>query len=137
MVSYPSYDPNIFSRTISNKEWDAINSDISRPIFNRATQGNYAPGSTFKLLVAMSALENKAVTPDETIYASGIYPYGYNPKCWIYTSVGAIHGYITVSTAIKVSCNCYFYEVGRRLGIEHIVEYCKRFGLRFKNWYRT
>lgn len=129
MVSYPSYDPNIFSRVLSSKEWATINSDISRPIFNRATQGTYAPGSTFKLLVAMSALENKCITSDETIYASGVYPYGYRPVCWIYSSVGAIHGYINVSTAIKVSCNCFFYEVGRRLGMEHIIEYCKRFGL--------
>lgn len=129
LVSNPSYDPNIFSRTISNKEWAAINSDTSRPIFNRVTQGAYAPGSTFKMLVAMSALENKSITPAELIKDTGVYQYGHKPACWIYNKTGGNHGYINVSTAIKVSCNCYFYEVGRRLGIEKIIEYCKLLGL--------
>ena len=129
LVSYPSYDPNIFSGVITNKEWNLLNNDKERPIFNRATQGSYAPGSTFKMLVAMAGLESKNITSDELIEDTGVYQYGHRPVCWIYTQNRKTHGYINVSTAIKVSCNCYFYEVGRRMGIDKVIEFCKLFGL--------
>lgn len=132
LVSYPSYDPNLFISGISYSDWEKINNDANIPMFNRATQGTYPPGSTFKMLSAIAGLETGKITSDELIQDTGVYPYSYNPVCWIYTDYRRTHGYINVSDAIKVSCNCYFYEVGRRVGIKTLVEYALKFGLNSK-----
>ena len=132
LVSYPSYDPNLFISGISYSGWEKINNDPNIPMFNRATQGTYSPGSTFKMLSAIAGLETGKITSSELIQDTGVYPYSYNPVCWIYTDYHRTHGYITVSDAIKVSCNCYFYEVGRRVGIKTLVEYAMKFGLNSK-----
>lgn len=132
LVSYPSYDPNLFISGISYSDWEKINNDPNIPMFNRATQGTYSPGSTFKMLSAIAGLETGKITSSELIQDTGVYPYSYNPVCWIYTDYHRTHGYITVSDAIKVSCNCYFYEVGRRVGIKTLVEYAMKFGLNSK-----
>lgn len=132
LVSYPSYDPNLFISGISYSDWEKINNDANIPMFNRATQGTYPPGSTFKMLSAIAGLETGKITSDEFIQDTGVYPYSYNPVCWIYTDYRRTHGYINVSDAIKVSCNCYFYEVGRRVGIKTLVEYALKFGLNSK-----
>lgn len=129
MASYPAFDPNEFVGGISYSKWKQINNDSTKPMFNRAISGTYSPGSTYKMLVGIAGLELGKVTPDEKIQDTGIYQYGHKPKCWVYTSYRRTHGYINVSEAIKVSCNCYFYEVGRRIGIEEIVKYSKAFGL--------
>ncbi len=129
MASYPTYNINSFADGISSAEWKAINEDIQNPMFNRAISGTYSPGSTYKMLVGLSGLESNGITVDEMYTDPGIYPYSYNPKCWIYTSHNITHGSINLAGAIKGSCNCFFYEVGRRIGIEEIVKWAKNFGL--------
>lgn len=132
LVSYPSYDPNLFISGISYSDWKNINEDPNIPMFNRATQGTYSPGSTFKMISAIAGLETGKITATELIEDTGVYPYSYNPVCWIYTDYHRTHGLVNVADAIKVSCNCYFYEVGRRVGIKTLVEYAMMFGLNKK-----
>lgn len=129
MVNYPSYDNNLFVGGISNSDWEKISENALNPMYNRAISGLYSPGSTYKMLVGLAGLMSGGITVDEMYYDPGVYPYGYHPKCWIYSYYGITHGYINVSGAIKGSCNCFFYEVGRRIGISKIVEYAKEFGL--------
>lgn len=129
MASYPTFDPNEFVGGIEYSRWKEINNNTTKPMFNRAISGTYSPGSTYKMLVGIAGLELEKITTDEKIQDTGIYKYGHNPKCWVYTSYKRTHGYINISEAIKVSCNCYFYEVGRRIGIDEIVKYSKLFGL--------
>ncbi len=98
-------------------------------LVNRAIQSAYAPGSTFKMVSAIAGLESGAINSTETIYDTGIYPHGYNPRCWIYSSYGRGHGALNVSGAIKNSCNYFFYEVITRMGIENLEKYATYFGL--------
>jgi penicillin-binding protein 2 len=129
MVSYPSFDINSFVDGINYKDWNALNSSVLRPMFNRSISGLYSPGSTYKMLVGLAGLASGKITPTEKINDPGIYPFGHKPKCWIYEMYGQTHGFVNISEAIKVSCNCFFYEVGRRIGISEIVSYAKLFGL--------
>lgn len=129
MVSYPSFDLNSFVDGINYKDWNALNNSVLRPMFNRSISGLYSPGSTYKMLVGLAGLADGKITTTEKINDPGIYPYGHNPKCWIYEMYGLTHGFVNLSEAIKVSCNCFFYEVGRRIGISEIVSYAKLFGL--------
>ncbi len=129
MASYPNYNINSFVNGISSEEWNNLISDTQKPMFNRAIAGTYSPGSTYKMLVGIAGLESGGITVDEYINDPGMYPYAYNPKCWIYSSYNTTHGDLKLAEAIKVSCNCYFYEVGRRIGINNIVEWAKNFGL--------
>ena len=129
MVSYPSYDINNFVDGISHKEWNEVNNSALTPMLNRSISGIYSPGSTYKMLVGLAGLGTGKITVEEKINDPGIYPYGHNPKCWIYEMYHRTHGSINLSEAIKVSCNSYFYEVGRRIGIDEIVIYAKKFGL--------
>ena len=129
MASYPTYNINSFVDGISTQEWNALIEDDQNPMFNRAVSGTYSPGSTYKMLVGMAGLASGGITVDELYTDPGIYPYSYNPKCWIYTAHNTTHGTINLTGAIKGSCNCYFYEVGRRIGISQIVEWAKNFGL--------
>lgn len=127
LASYPTYD---LSRW--DEMYDTWNKDtVGRPMFNRATDGTYAPGSTFKLCSAVAALESGIVTPSTTIVDRGIYTYYTfpQPKCWIYNSYGGTHGAVNVSQAITVSCNYFFYEVGRLMGIKTLDSYATQFGL--------
>lgn len=105
-----------------------IHGDTSS-LVNRAIQSAYAPGSIFKMVSAIAGLETGAVTITETIYDTGVYPGGYNPKCWYYTRYGRGHGSLNVSGAIKNSCNYYFYELITRMGIEDLEKYATYFGL--------
>ncbi len=98
-------------------------------MYNRAISGLYSPGSTYKMSVALSGLKKGTITETELIQDTGRYAYGHKPKCWIFEKYGLTHGYINVSTAIQVSCNCFFYEVGRRTGISDIVQMSKMLGL--------
>ena len=125
-ATYPTYDPATF-----NKEYNNLVANPANPIWNRAISGGYAPGSTFKPLVAIAALETGSVTLDEEIECTGIYTYyeDYQPKCWIWSDSKKTHGKLDVTHAIEFSCNCYFYEAGRRTGIEAINKYAKMFGL--------
>lgn len=126
IASYPSYDPETYT-----EKYNDLLKDETKPLFNRALSGAYTPGSTFKPLVAVAALEEGIVTPTSTITCEGVYKYyapSYQPTCLIWKS-GGTHGPLTVSEAIGVSCNCFFYEAGRRLGIANIEKYAKAFGL--------
>lgn len=129
MANYPNYDTNLFVGGIKASDWKRISEDALNPMYNRAISGTYSPGSTYKMLVAFAGLETGGITVDEKYYDPGVYPYGHRPVCWLYSSRRTTHGYVNVSGAIKGSCNCYFYEVGRRIGIAKLVEYSKLFGL--------
>lgn len=129
MASYPVYNINNFANGITTKQWQELINDAQNPLFNRAISGTYSPGSTYKMLVGLAGLQAGGITVDEYYTDPGVYPYAYNPKCWIYTAHGITHGSINLAGAIKGSCNCYFYEVGRRIGIDEIVKWAKNFGL--------
>lgn len=129
MVSYPSFEPNEFVGGVSYEYWNKLINNKLKPMTNRVISGTYAPGSTYKMMMGVAGLEEKAITLDEKILDTGIYSRGHHPSCWIYDKYGTTHGYISVSQAIQVSCNVFFYEVGSRLGIEKMNEYTKKFGL--------
>lgn len=129
MVNYPNYDTNLFVNGISSSDWNKLSNDSLKPMYNRAISGTYAPGSTYKMLVGLVGLQTGKFTVDEKYLDTGIYQYGYHPKCWKFSENGTTHGWVNVSDAIKGSCNIYFYEVGRRVGIAEIVKWSKEFGL--------
>lgn len=129
MASYPSFDPNDFVSGIKYSKWKKILEDTRNPMFNRVISGTYSPGSTFKMLSALAGLDSGVITEEEKIKDNGKYEYGNHPMCWVYSYYGRTHGYINVTEAIKVSCNCFFYETGRRMGIDNLVKYAKMFGL--------
>lgn len=131
MASYPDYDPNLFVKGISNADWKALNND-SKPMFNRNILGLYSPGSIYKMVVAVAALEEGIIDADTKILDEGRYT-KYStpqPKCWIWSpATGRTHGNINVSEAIKHSCNYFFYAVSEMVTIEKIEEYASLFGL--------
>lgn len=116
LVTYPSYDNNKLSGSVDAEYWKKLNDDQSLPLYNRATQTRTAPGSTFKMITAITGLENGIISPGSTIVDRGeftkITP---SPKCWKYPSN---HGAINVSQALAFSCNYFFYEVGYELSID-------------------
>lgn len=126
IASYPGYDPVSY-----NENYNELSKDETNPLFNRALNGVYTPGSTFKPLTAIAALEEGVITPTGTIECEGVYKYyapSFQPTCLIWKS-GQTHEHLTVSEALGVSCNYFFYEAGRRTGIEKLNEYAKKFGL--------
>ena len=130
MVSYPDYDPSLFVGGISTENWNNYNTNPNHPLVNKAMQVSYAPGSTFKMVSAIAALETGVVTADEKINDTGVYKLGNETwNCWYYTDYHRGHGWQNVSDAIKNSCNYYFYEVGNRMGIDNLVKFAKYFGL--------
>jgi len=131
MASYPDFEPEKFVGGISNADWSSYRDNESKPLINRAIQSQYAPGSIFKMVTATAGLETGAITLKEKINDTGVYRYykDVQPKCWIYTDYGRGHGYLNVTGAIKNSCNYYFYETGRRIGIDTLSHYAKYFGL--------
>ena len=136
MASYPTFDlANVYSNSTLYNE---VKDNPLRPFTNRATQEFYYPGSTFKPLVAIAALEEGLTTPTEEIEDTGSlelpeeehYPYGdFHPQCWIYRQYGGNHGWENLAEALRDSCNIYFYTLGHRLGIDKIDEYAAAFGL--------
>lgn len=126
LASYPTYDLSTF-----NEDYEDLVADERLPMFNRATQGTYAPGSTFKMCTAVAALESGIITPSSIIQDRGIYTYYRDPQpmCWVYRQGGSTHGRINVTQAITVSCNYFFYEVGRLTGIRTLDSYASQFGL--------
>ncbi len=124
MASRPSFNPNWFTRGITAKEWAQINDNPNHPMENRAIAGEYPPGSTFKLITGSAALELKKVTPDEMIFDSG--------RHWLVdmrNAGGEALGWINFTEALAKSDNVYFYEMGRRVGIEKLAEYARMFGM--------
>ena len=126
LCSYPTFDPATYT-----VDYNRLLEDPLRPLYNRAIQGTYAPGSTFKMVTAMGALEEGIITPETEILDTGRYTYYRSPQplCWIFRETGKTHGTETVSEAITDSCNVFFYDVGRRLGIEALTRWAGRFGL--------
>jgi len=131
MASYPDYDPNVFVKGVSNTEWKELNND-SKPMFNRNILGLYSPGSIYKMVVAVAAMETGVIDENTIIKDEGIYTKYTTPqpKCWVWSpSTQKTHGNINVADAIKYSCNYFFYKVGEDVGIENIEKYAKLFGL--------
>ena len=125
MASYPTYDPDSF-----NRDYSKLSTDKSKPLFNRAISGTYPPGSVFKMLTTIAGLEEDKITPETIIVDEGVYEYyGQKFNCWIYTETGTTHGPMDASNALKNSCNYFYYEVGKRLGIDTLVEYGKKMHL--------
>ena len=124
MASYPGYHPAEY-----NLKYNELIKNPANPVWNRAIGGAYEPGSTFKMVTAIASLEEGVMTPNQTIYDSGVYKYyeDYQPQC-LEHKYGKSHGYVDVVTALQESCNYYFYDVGRRLGIENIYKYADKFG---------
>lgn len=126
LVSLPSYDPNGFATGISPATWTALNTDPSKPLSNRALQGRYSPGSTFKIAIATAALEEGLVTPDFKVHCSGGASfYGRYFQCW---KKGG-HGTVDMRHAIEQSCNVYFYTLGNMLGVDRIHKWASALGL--------
>lgn len=133
LTSFPSYDPNIFVKGITISEWNKLITDSTRPMFNRAISASYPPGSTFKILTAIAGLQEGVIRPNEKILDTGRYMYyaksGFTPACWLWNRYRSTHGWVNVVDALKVSCNVFFYETGRRLGIDRLEKYARSFGL--------
>lgn len=123
LASYPSYDLSTFGR-----DYAALSADPLNPMVNRATQGTYNPGSTFKMVTALAGLKNDKISYYTTVKDEGIYTayQDYRPKCWIYPSN---HGTLNVVGALENSCNYFFYWLGDQLGADAISETASEFGL--------
>ena len=130
MVSSPTFDPNAFVHGIDKKYWNELISNDLKPLNNKAIAGLYPPGSTIKTLVALSALENDVWNPNRFINCTGVKElYGEKFHCWKKKG----HGAVNMRTAIQRSCDVYFYEVARLLGVDRLSETAKKFGLGQKN----
>jgi len=126
MVSSPNFNPNSFVHGVNKDEWKELNENRDKPMFNKAVSGLYPPGSTIKTLTALSALENDIVRPTLLIRCKGyIDLHGERFHCWKKKG----HGVLSMRTAIKKSCDVYFYEVARRLGIDKLAVTANKFGL--------
>jgi len=126
MASSPTFDPNKFVHGISQKDWKQLIQHRDKPLVNKAISGLYPPGSTIKTLVTISALENDVVNPKMVQQCKGrIELYGEKFHCWKKKG----HGFVNMKEAIKQSCDVYFYEVARRLGVDRLSETAKKFGL--------
>ncbi len=126
LVSYPDYDLSTYLQNYND-----LLADPDKPLYNRATQGLYSPGSTFKPLTAIAALSEGVISTTSKVICTGRYTYysDYQPVCWIYSRNGGNHASENVTEAITDSCNIFFYDVGRRLGITALADYATRFGL--------
>jgi penicillin-binding protein 2 len=126
MVSSPTFDPNKFVHGISQKDWLTLIENEKKPLINKSLAGLYPPGSTIKPIVALSALENDVISPQFVVECSGSMElYGQTYHCWKEKG----HGYMDLRNAIKQSCDIYFYETARRLGIDRLSVTAKQFGL--------
>ena len=126
MHSSPSFNPNLFIHGISQKEWDKIRSDELKPLINKTISGLYSPGSTIKPLVALSALENDVISPNFKVRCNGkMEMYGQTYHCWKDRG----HGIMDLRDGIKQSCDIFFYETARKLGVDRLKETLTKFGL--------
>jgi len=126
MASTPTFNQNEFVKGISGERWRQLVSDPLHPLENRAISGQYPPGSIYKIVVAAAGLAEGVITPETTITCTGGYPFGNRTfRCW---KKGG-HGSVRLHRAIVESCDVYFYEVGRRLGVDRLAKYAKMFGL--------
>ena len=126
MVSSPTFDANKFVHGISSKDWQDLINDEKKPLINKSVAGIYPPGSTIKPIVALSALENDVVSPNTIVECKGeIELYGHKYHCWREKG----HGFLRLREAIKQSCDIYFFEVARRLGVDRLAITSNKFGL--------
>ena len=126
MHSSPSFDPNLFLYGISYENWENIRNNPKKPLINRSITGLYPPGSTIKPIVALSALENNVISTKFKVNCTGkIEMYGQTYNCWKKEG----HGVVNLRDALKVSCDTFFYEMSRRLGVDRLNETAKKFGL--------
>lgn len=124
-VSTPSYDPNAFSEGIGAEEWQTLVTNPYGPLINKAIAGQYAPGSTFKMAVALAALEN-GIQPDHSVFCPGYLELGDRRfHCWKHYG----HGSMDMTSALEQSCDVWFYDVARRVGVDRIAGVCNRLGL--------
>ena len=126
IASAPSFDPNLFVRGISVDDWNGLNADKYRPLAAKAVQGTYPPGSTFKMVTLLAAVEEGLIAPDETVYCPG-YTDVFNIRfhCW---KRGG-HGNMNLHESLKQSCDCYYYEISQRVGIDKMAEMARKLGL--------
>ena len=126
MNSSPSFDPNLFVFGISKDDWQLIRNNPLKPLVNKTLQGNYSPGSTIKPIVALSALENGIINTNFTVKCTGkTEMYGQTYHCWKKKG----HGFVSLRNAMKQSCDTYFYEIARKLGVDKLSQTAKKFGL--------
>jgi penicillin-binding protein 2 len=129
MVANPSFDPSLFNSGVSQKQWEEWTSNRRAPLINKAAAGLYAPGSTFKMVVAMAGLEAKAISPGDRVECPGYLDLGDTRfHCWKKEG----HGSLDLRGGLKNSCDVFFYEVARRTGMDHIAAMANRFGLGVK-----
>ena len=129
MQSSPSFDPNLFLFGINQDDWQLIRNNPMKPLVNKTINGRYSPGSTIKPIVALSALENEIINPEFTVHCKGhkhpMELYGQTYHCWKKEG----HGFVNLKEGMKQSCDTYFYEVARRLGVDKLSVTAKKFGL--------
>ncbi len=126
IASSPSFDQNIFVGGMSHDQWDALISNPFRPMENKAVQGEYPPGSTFKIVTAIAGLEEGVIDENFEVFCPGYYRFGNRVyRCW---KKGG-HGTVRIIKAISESCDVFFYQVGQRLGVDRLAWYAKAFGL--------
>ena len=126
LASTPGFDPNAFNYGLAQDDWDRLVTDTRKPLTNKALSGQYPPGSAFKMIVALAALERGVVNPGHRVFCPGEVELGDQTfHCW---KRGG-HGEMTMTGAIEQSCDVYFYDVARRTGIDNLFEMAKRFGL--------
>ncbi len=128
LASHPAPDPNAFALRIQREEWKLLNQDPDKPLLNRAIQAQLAPGSVFKIAMATAMLESKVLPEDFSVYCPGTADfYGRTFRCHVWQKGG--HGHVQLHKAIVESCDIFFYNVGKRLGIERIASYAQQLGL--------
>lgn len=125
MVSSPAFDPNSFARGLTSGEWRQLTDNEETPLHNRALQGQFPPGSTFKIVTALAALEEGVISPDRRLFCGASYEVGNRVlRCW--NKHG--HGHVNMHDALVQSCDVYFYRLAQRLGVDKIARYARGFG---------
>ena len=126
LVSHPGFDPNLFTYGITQDDWETLNSDPHTPLLNKTVNGAYAPGSTFKPVVALAGLESGILDPEARVFCPGYMDLGeHRFHCWKHGG----HGHVNLKEAVAGSCDTYFYDLGKRVGIDTICAMAKRLGL--------
>ncbi len=126
LTSAPSYNPNLFARRLDRGEWQELLASPHHPLQNRALQNTYSPGSVFKIVVAVAGLSEGVVDEQGSVFCNGgARIYNRRFRCWRRQG----HGWVNLRTAIRESCDVYFYHLGQKLGIDRLAEYARRFGL--------
>jgi penicillin-binding protein 2 len=127
MVSAPAFDPNLFSTGLNAREWEEFLSNPKQPLNNKAIQGQYPPGSTFKMVTALAGLESGVITPATVFNCPGHFALG--DRLWYCWKYKGGHGSVSLDYAIRQSCDCFFYETAKRVGIDKLAAMAQRMGL--------